>query len=76
MVEQQTGGTKYVDLKLHNLEDESLLLPCKISSPIYFFFHLFSSPFGGSILKSLSFSLALSLSLFLEASSFSCKEAH
>ena len=62
MVERQIGDTKDVDLKLHNLENESLLLPCKISSPISFFFPLFSFPFGGSVLKSRS---SLSLWLFL-----------
>ena len=64
MVERQIGDTKDVDLKLHNLENESLLLPCKISSPISFFFPLFSFPFGGSVLKSRS-SLPLSLSIYI-----------
>ena len=59
MVEQQIGGTKDVDLNLHNLEDESLLLPCKISSP-FSFFPLLSSSFGGSVLKFRS-----SLSVFI-----------
>ena len=61
MMELQIGGTKDVDLKIHNLEDESLLLPCKISSSISFFFPLFSSPFGGSVLKYLCLSPSLSL---------------
>jgi hypothetical protein len=47
VVEQQIGGTKDLDLNLHNIEDESLLLSCKISFPITFF--SLSSPCGGSI---------------------------
>ena len=31
------GGTKDVDLNLYNVEDKSLLLSCKIFSPIIFF---------------------------------------
>ena len=40
MVEQQIEGINNVDLNLHNLEDEFLLLNCKISSPITFLFSL------------------------------------
>jgi len=71
VVEQQIGGTKDVDLKLHNLEDESLLLSCKFSSPISLLLPLFSSPCVEAypvIFAALSVSVSRGFSLLLEGS--------
>ena len=63
VMEQQIRGTTMWIWSFTTFEDESLFLPCKIFPPISFFFPLFSSPFGGFVLKYRS-SPSLSLSLF------------
>ena len=45
------GGTKDVDLNLYNVEDKSLLLSCKIFSPIIFFLPFLFFSFEDSVLN-------------------------